>query len=158
MLGGIAAAGADRILFTQRDGEALILDVESREIVGYRTPHPFCPERVEVSACGIGPDQAIVMADSLHSRVRVFAAPGAPRLMGPGRLIGTPPGRPGSPSPLESLEMRQLRSGRGPCSTPPLFYIVLLRQVRPGSWACHCSESWASPGAISRWRKAKSSG
>jgi hypothetical protein len=79
MLGGIAAAGADRILFAQRDGDVLVLDVESREIVGYRTPHPFCPERIEVSACAAGPDGSIVLADSLHARVRVLDAAGNPR-------------------------------------------------------------------------------
>ena len=83
MFGGIAAAGADRILFAQHDGDVYTLDVEAREIVDWLTPHPFSPEKIEVSACAAGPGGTVLLADTLHRRVRQLDAGGRPvRLFG----------------------------------------------------------------------------
>ncbi|MHC4939868.1 MAG: hypothetical protein ACYTHK_12935 [Planctomycetota bacterium] len=77
MYGGIAVAGPDRLLFAQRDGEMLLLDVESGDVVDAITPHPFCPERIEVAACAVSEDR-IYLADPLHHRVRAFDLRGRP--------------------------------------------------------------------------------
>ncbi|MHC4848676.1 MAG: hypothetical protein ACYTEG_09505 [Planctomycetota bacterium] len=77
MYGGIATAGADRIIFAQRDGEWLLLDVESGRAVDVITPHPFCPEQIEVGACGFV-EGLIYIADTRHHRVRVFDERGHP--------------------------------------------------------------------------------
>lgn len=83
MYGGIAAAGGDRILFAQHDGDVFTLDVESREIVGWLTPHPFSPEKLEVSACAVGPGGTVLLTDVLHRRVRQLDGGGRPvRLFG----------------------------------------------------------------------------
>jgi len=86
MFGGIAVAGADRILFAQHDGDVFTLDIDERTIVDWLTPHPFCPEKIEVGACAMGPDGSVLLADVLHRRVRHLDATGRPI-----RLFGIPP-------------------------------------------------------------------
>jgi hypothetical protein len=83
MFGGIAGAGGDRILFAQHDGDVFTLDVEERAIVGWMTPHPFSPEKLEISACAVGPDETVLLTDVLHRRVRQLDPSGRPvRLFG----------------------------------------------------------------------------
>jgi len=78
MFGGIAAAGGDRILFAQHDGDVYTFDVETRAIVGWITPHPFSPQKLEISACAVGPNGTVLLTDSLHRRVRQIDAGGRP--------------------------------------------------------------------------------
>jgi len=83
MFGGIAAAGGNRILFAQHDGDVFTFDVESRTVVDWLTPHPFSPERLEISTCAVGPNGTVLLADVLHRRVRQLDPTGRPvRLFG----------------------------------------------------------------------------
>jgi len=85
MYGGIAAAGSDTLLFAQRDGEMVLLDLESGRAVDVVTPHPFCPEQLAIGACAARGD-TLFLADIGHHRVRAFDRGGRPR-----GLIGDPP-------------------------------------------------------------------
>ncbi len=86
MYGGIATAGADQILYAQHDGDLFLIDVESGDLLDLQTPHPFCPAKIELSACAVAPDGSYLLADSLHHRVRRLDAQG-----GPLGLIGRAP-------------------------------------------------------------------
>lgn len=88
MFGAIAVAGSDRLLFAQRDGDVLQFDIESGDLVDAWSAHPFAPEQVEISAC-IVRDDTILLADSLHHRVRRFDFDGRPMgLVGGARTAG----------------------------------------------------------------------
>ena len=77
MYGAIAAAGPDRLLYVQRDGDCLLFDLESGEIVDAWSPYPFTPEQIEIAACAID-DDTVYLADLKHNRVRVFDLAGRP--------------------------------------------------------------------------------
>ena len=85
MYGGIAIAGPERLLFAQRDGEMLLFDVETGGVLDGITPHPFCPEHLEIGACAVH-DDTYYLGDTLHHRVRAFDSRGRPR-----GLLGEPP-------------------------------------------------------------------
>ena len=76
MFGGIAAAGADRIVYATFDGSVVSLDVEDGRVAGQFTVFPSGPPRVHLSACATAPDGAILLADARHHRLRRFAPDG----------------------------------------------------------------------------------
>jgi hypothetical protein len=88
MFGAIAVADSDRLVFAQRDGDVLFFDVESGDLLDLWSVHPFAPENVEISACMVR-GGTILLADSLHHRVRMFDFEGRPKgLVGGSRTAG----------------------------------------------------------------------
>jgi hypothetical protein len=76
MFGGIAARGADTIVYATFDGTVVFLDIEGMRVRGQFAVYPSGPPRVHVSACAVARDGAILLADAHHHRVRRFAPDG----------------------------------------------------------------------------------
>ncbi len=76
MFGGIAACGADSIVYATFDGTVLFLDLDGARVTGQFSVYPSGPARVHVSACAAAPDGEILLADARHHRVRRFARDG----------------------------------------------------------------------------------
>ncbi|MCK6460633.1 MAG: hypothetical protein L6Q95_12165 [Planctomycetes bacterium] len=76
MFGGIAALGADTIVYATFDGTVVLLDLEGPLVKGQFAVYPSGPPRVHLSACAVARDGAILLADAHHHRVRRFAPDG----------------------------------------------------------------------------------
>jgi hypothetical protein len=76
MFGGIAARGADSIVYATYDGTVVFLDLEGTRVAGQFAVFPSGPPRVHLSACAVARDGAILLADAHHHRVRRFAPDG----------------------------------------------------------------------------------
>jgi hypothetical protein len=76
MFGGIAAAGAERLVYVTFDGNVVGLDVESGEVTGQFTLYPCAPAQVHVSVCAVDADGAVLLGDTRNRRVRRFASGG----------------------------------------------------------------------------------
>jgi hypothetical protein len=76
MFGGIAARGADTIVYATYDGTVISLDLEGTCVAGQFAVYPSGPALVHVSACAVARDGAILLADAHHHRVRRFAPDG----------------------------------------------------------------------------------
>ncbi|MHC4548764.1 MAG: NHL repeat-containing protein [Planctomycetota bacterium] len=76
MFGGIAAAGAERLVYATFDGNVVSLDVESGEVNGQFTLFPSGPAQVHVSACVVDRDGTVLLGDMRNRRVRRYADSG----------------------------------------------------------------------------------
>jgi hypothetical protein len=76
MFGGIAAAGADRILYASFEGSVLLVDLEGARVRGQFTVYPSGPARVHVTSCAVDAHGSILLADARHHRMRRFAPDG----------------------------------------------------------------------------------
>lgn len=76
MFGGIAAAGADSIVYATFDGTVLRLELEGPRVAGQFAVYPSGPAQVHVSACAVAPSGSILLADARHHRVRKFEPDG----------------------------------------------------------------------------------
>ncbi|HEX5135616.1 MAG TPA: hypothetical protein VFY93_01460 [Planctomycetota bacterium] len=81
MFGGIAARGAEAIVYATFDGTVVLLDLDGPRVTGQFAVYPSGPSRVHVSACAMAPDGAILLGDALHHRVRVFQPDGRQQLL-----------------------------------------------------------------------------
>jgi tetratricopeptide (TPR) repeat protein len=76
MFGGIAAAGAERLVYATFDGNVIGLDVESGEVTGQFTLYPCAPARVHVSVCAVDADGSVLLGDTHNRRVRRYTPDG----------------------------------------------------------------------------------
>jgi hypothetical protein len=76
MFGGIAAAGAERLVYATFDGNVVGLDVESGEVTGQFTLYPCAPAQVHVSTCAADGDGTVLLGDTRNRRVRRYAFDG----------------------------------------------------------------------------------
>jgi len=81
MFGGIAASGADSIVYATFDGTVLFLDLDGPRVTGQFSVYPSGPARVHVSACAVATTGDILLADARHHRVRRFARDGRQRAL-----------------------------------------------------------------------------
>lgn len=84
MFGGIAAVGAEQIVYAVFDGTVVTLDTAGK-VTGQFTVFPCGPEQVHISACAVTGDGAILVGDARHLHVRRFDSDGRQRLVYGGR-------------------------------------------------------------------------
>jgi tetratricopeptide (TPR) repeat protein len=76
MFGGIAASGAERLVYATFDGNVVGFDVESGRVTSQFTLFPCAPAQVHVSVCAVDTDGSVLLGDTRNRRVRRYAADG----------------------------------------------------------------------------------
>ena len=72
MFGGIASAGADRLLYAAFDGTFVLLDTESGTVCGQATVYPSGPERVHITTCLVDRDGTYLLVYGLQCFLPTF--------------------------------------------------------------------------------------
>ena len=75
MFGAIAAAGGERLIYAQADGNVVTFDLETGEVAGQFARFPLGPEEVHVSTCAVDRG-TILLGDTRNGCVRGFRADG----------------------------------------------------------------------------------
>ncbi|MHC4972691.1 MAG: hypothetical protein ACYTG3_10200 [Planctomycetota bacterium] len=76
MFGGIAAAGAERLVHATFDGNVVGFDVETGRVTGQFTLYPCAPAQVHVSVCAVDADGTLLLGDTRNRRVRRYSLDG----------------------------------------------------------------------------------